>query len=114
MKTIYKAVGAALLTALAVAPLRAGERERRTIESASDTAAALADVPLHCIPPALMRDAAGVAVIPHVVKAGFVVDGRFGAASSWPAGPTGPGATPSSSPWPAAASAGRPASNRPT
>ncbi len=78
MKTIYKAVGAALLTALAAAPLRAGDREHRTIESASDATAALADAPLRCIPPALMRDAAGVAVIPHVVKAGFLIDGRFG------------------------------------
>ncbi len=67
-----------MLSALFAAPLWAGDREHRTIESASDATAALADAPLRCIPPALMRDAAGVAVIPHVVKVGFLFDGRFG------------------------------------
>ena len=78
MKTLRKAAGAALLLALVAAPLWAGDRERRAIESASDAAAGLVGEPLRCIPPALMTDAAGVAVIPHVVKAGFVLDGRFG------------------------------------
>ena len=78
MTALRKAAGAALVLALAVAPLRAGDREHRTIESASDAAAAFADAPIRCIPAALMQDAAGVAVIPHVVKAGFVFDGRFG------------------------------------
>ena len=78
MKTLRIVVGVALLSALFAAPLWAGDREHRTIESASDATAALADAPLRCIPPALMRDAAGVAVIPHVVKVGFLFDGRFG------------------------------------
>lgn len=74
--TIFRA--ALLLSALAAAPLRAGDRERATLEEAGDAAEALADIHFKGIPAALMRDAAGVAVIPHVVKAGFVVDGRFG------------------------------------
>ena len=67
-----------LLSALAAAPLQARDRERATLEEAGDAAEALADIHFKGIPAALMHDAAGVAVIPHVVKAGFVVDGRFG------------------------------------
>jgi lipid-binding SYLF domain-containing protein len=39
---------------------------------------ALASIPLRGIPTSLMHNAAGVAVIPHVVKVGLVIDGRFG------------------------------------
>jgi lipid-binding SYLF domain-containing protein len=69
---------ALLLSALCAAPLQAHDRERDTLEEAGDAAEALADIHFKGIPAALMRDAAGVAVIPHVVKAGLVVDGRFG------------------------------------
>src|SRR5262249_49915713 len=39
---------------------------------------ALAAVPLKCIPPTLLQDAKGVAIIPHVLKASLLVGGRFG------------------------------------
>ncbi len=78
MKTSSTAALVVLALAVAAGPLRAGDREHRTVESATDAAAGLAAEPLRCIPPALMEDAAGVALIPHVVKAGFVLDGRFG------------------------------------
>jgi lipid-binding SYLF domain-containing protein len=67
-----------LLLALAAAPLRAGSRELKTLESAAEAVHGLASIPLNCIPQSLVQDAAGVAVIPHVLKAGFVIDGRFG------------------------------------
>uniref|UniRef100_UPI0031FF1B08 lipid-binding SYLF domain-containing protein n=1 Tax=Acidithiobacillus sp. TaxID=1872118 RepID=UPI0031FF1B08 len=38
----------------------------------------ISNVPEHSIPPALLRNAQGIAVIPNVVKVGFVVGGRFG------------------------------------
>src|SRR5262249_21635012 len=54
------------------------DRELRTVESAIETIEALAAVPLKGIPPTLLQDAKGVAIIPHVVKAGFLLGGRFG------------------------------------
>jgi len=78
MNALFKICGTAAFLALTAVAVRADDRERRILESATDAAASLADSPLRCIPPALMHDAAGVAVIPHVVKAGFVFDGRFG------------------------------------
>jgi lipid-binding SYLF domain-containing protein len=70
-------LGIGLLLA-AAAPLRAGPRETRTVEAAAETVHAFADLPLRHIPHELMRQAQGVAVIPGVVKAGLLVDGRFG------------------------------------
>ena len=67
-----------LLLTLAGAPLQAGSRELATVESAAETVHALSAIPLAGIPPALLRDAKGVAVIPGVLKAGFVLGGRFG------------------------------------
>jgi lipid-binding SYLF domain-containing protein len=71
------AAGLLLLT-LAGSPVRAGGRELRTVEAAADAVEALAAIPLKGIPPALLQDAKGVAVLPHVVKVGFLLDGRFG------------------------------------
>jgi lipid-binding SYLF domain-containing protein len=70
------AAGVALLALLA--PLRAGGRENRTAESAAEVLRALGDIPARGIPRGLLHDASGVAVIPHAVKAGLLVDGRFG------------------------------------
>ncbi len=65
-----------LLLILSADAVRADEL--KTVETASETLRALADIPARCIPYALMREARGVAIIPGVVKAGFVIDGRFG------------------------------------
>jgi lipid-binding SYLF domain-containing protein len=50
----------------------------RTLEDANAVLDDLAALPLKGIPPALLADAQGVAVIPRVIKAGFVVGGRTG------------------------------------
>ncbi len=76
--TFKTLIGAITATALVVAPLSAHDRNLSTLESAADSVEALSDIPLKGIPPALLRSAAGVAVIPHVVKVGLVIDGRFG------------------------------------
>lgn len=79
MTRLCTTLGASLaLLALAAAPLRAGDRELRTVEAAADTLQALAALPHQGIPPALLRDARAVVIVPHVVKAGFLVGGRFG------------------------------------
>ncbi len=74
-----RTLGATLVVlVLAVPPLRAGGRELATVEAAAEAVQALSAIPLKGIPPCLMQDAKAVAVIPDVVKAGFVVGGRFG------------------------------------
>jgi lipid-binding SYLF domain-containing protein len=67
-----------LLLALVGAPLQAGSRELRTVEAAAAAVDALSAIPLKGIPPALLQDAKGVAIIPQMLKAGFLVGGRFG------------------------------------
>jgi lipid-binding SYLF domain-containing protein len=78
MKRSVTPFGACLLLALAAAPAWAGEREMRTVESAAEVVRDLSDIPLRGIPHQLLRDAAGVAVIPNMVKAGLGLGGRFG------------------------------------
>jgi lipid-binding SYLF domain-containing protein len=78
MSRLWIPLGASLLLLLTDRPLSAGSHELRTVESAAEVLRAFSDIPLKSIPPSLMREAKGVAIIPHVVKAGFVVGGRFG------------------------------------
>jgi lipid-binding SYLF domain-containing protein len=61
-----------------VSPAQAGSNEVKTVELAAEVVHALGDIPLKGIPRGLLHDAAGVAVIPHVVKAGLVVDAQRG------------------------------------
>jgi lipid-binding SYLF domain-containing protein len=67
-----------LLLAVVGPPLHAGSRELRTVEAAAATIDALSAIPLKGIPPALLQDAKGVAIIPQMLKAGLLVGGRFG------------------------------------
>jgi lipid-binding SYLF domain-containing protein len=71
-------VAGLLLLAVAAPAARAGSRPVDTIDASAETVQALASLPLRGIPPALLRDATGVAIIPDVLKAGFVIGGRFG------------------------------------
>lgn len=48
------------------------------IQDATDVLDEIQSIPLKCIPPALLSDAQGVAIIPRVVKGGFIVGGRLG------------------------------------
>jgi len=79
MKTIGTAFAAGLLVlTLGGGPLRAAGRESATVASATEVLRDLTALPMEGIPPALLQDAKGVAIIPHVIKAGFVVGGRYG------------------------------------
>src|ERR1700730_17213997 len=79
MKTLWNVLGAGLLVfSLPAGPLRAGRSEVATVESAYDVLRALSGLPVKHIPPSLLQDAQGVAIIPGVLKAGFVLGGRFG------------------------------------
>jgi lipid-binding SYLF domain-containing protein len=57
---------------------RAVEAEDDRLRSASDVLHQISEIPENAIPPELLADAYGIAVIPGVIKAGFVVGGRWG------------------------------------
>jgi lipid-binding SYLF domain-containing protein len=56
----------------------AGQAEDDRLHAASDVLHQLSEIPENAIPPELLADAYGIAVIPGVIKAGFVVGGRWG------------------------------------
>jgi len=66
------------LGVLTAGPALAGSRETAIVEESSEVVDALASIPLKCIPPALFKDAQGIAIIPGVIKAGFLIGGRYG------------------------------------
>ncbi|MBY0523687.1 MAG: lipid-binding SYLF domain-containing protein [Gemmataceae bacterium] len=66
------------LVMLSAGAVRAGAREAATVDSAAEVLADLSAIPAKCIPPALLQDAQGIAIIPDVIKAGFVLGGRHG------------------------------------
>jgi lipid-binding SYLF domain-containing protein len=67
-----------VLTFIAIAPVAAATPPAQTLKTATDVLDELAAIPLKSIPPALLADAQGVAIIPHVIKAGFIFGGRGG------------------------------------
>lgn len=66
------------LCALSTTPVLAGNKETTTVEESIEVVDALASIPLKGIPPALFKDAQGVAIIPGVFKASFIFGGRYG------------------------------------
>ncbi len=56
----------------------AGQAEEDRLRTASDVLHQISEIPENAIPPELLADAYGIAVIPGVIKAGFVVGGRWG------------------------------------
>ncbi len=67
-------IGASLLVvSLFVSPLHAGSRELKVVESAAGVVQGMSIIPW-----GLLHDAAGVAIIPHAVKAALVIDEQFG------------------------------------
>jgi len=67
--------------ALAFAPVSAAVAAPPPVETLTDASTVLdelAAIPLKGIPPALLKDAHGVAIIPRVIKAGLIVAGRGG------------------------------------
>ena len=70
---------AALALALLVAPApAAAPTPSRTLSDSAAVLDDLAAIPLKSIPPALLADAKGIAIIPRVIKAGLVFAGRGG------------------------------------
>lgn len=77
MRSLWLAM-TGLVVLMTTGPLRAASKEGEILDASYEVMEALADIPLKGIPPALMRDAQGVAVFPGVIKAGFVIGGRYG------------------------------------
>jgi lipid-binding SYLF domain-containing protein len=71
-------IAALVLLAMSPDQARAQGREGLTVESSRTVLNEIATLPTKAIPATLLREAHGVAVIPGVIKAGFVVGGRFG------------------------------------
>lgn len=74
-------VAVALLFALSAAvtlPARAGEEESKRAENAVRVLKEVMEAPDKAIPKDLLENAHAVAVVPDVIKAGFVVGGRHG------------------------------------
>ena len=57
---------------------KAGMRERTKVREAIAVLEEMERIPEKTIPPALIKNAQGIAVIPTMIKAGFVVGGRHG------------------------------------
>lgn len=56
----------------------AGVGETEKLDSATEVLQKITAIPEQSIPPALLRNAHGLAVIPGLIKAGFVVGGSYG------------------------------------
>jgi lipid-binding SYLF domain-containing protein len=71
-------VASFVAVALSSALLCAGHKELSTVEQSIGVLRANAAMPVKSIVPAVLRGAQGVAIIPHVVKAGLLFDHEFG------------------------------------
>ena len=67
-----------LLSILQAAPAIAAVKETTRVESAVDAMEKIMEIPEKAIPPALLADAHGIAVIPGVIKLGFIIGGQYG------------------------------------
>ncbi len=80
MKKVIMAVFVLIGIAAALPGLSAAAEGRNVakIEVAGDVLKEIVLIPEKGIPPALLRNASGIAIIPDVIKAGFILGGRYG------------------------------------
>ncbi len=67
-----------LFLALPMATSFAASEETKRVESATEVLSTIMEIPEKAVPPALLADAQGIAVIPGVIKVGFMVGGQYG------------------------------------
>ncbi|MGE5284783.1 MAG: lipid-binding SYLF domain-containing protein [Actinomycetota bacterium] len=80
MTRMHRVIPAVLALFLALPPVSSiatGEEARR-VESANEVMTKIMEIPESAIPPALLSEAQGIAIVPGVIKAGFVVAGQYG------------------------------------
>lgn len=78
MVSIRRYLFLSLLAACTALPAYSASREDDRLADASDVVDQLLRIPEKAIPPSLLGRAYGIAVIPDVLKAGFVVGARYG------------------------------------
>ena len=54
------------------------EKEAVRVKDAREVMEEIMQIPENAIPPSLLADAQAIAIVPNVIKAGFIVGGRFG------------------------------------
>lgn len=75
--TLYAVVTAVLMALASASAVRAEDGTKKVYEAAGVVKEIMA-IPEKGIPPVLLGDAYGIAVIPGVIKLGFIVGGRYG------------------------------------
>lgn len=60
------------------AVVQAGAKEEKKVNDAAAVMSEIMAIPEKGIPPELLRNAEGIAIIPGLLKAGFVIGGRYG------------------------------------
>ena len=80
MTRIHRMIAAVLFLFLALpsASSMAGTEETNRVASATEVLSKIMEIPESAIPPVLLADAHGIAVIPGVIKVGLVVGGQYG------------------------------------
>jgi lipid-binding SYLF domain-containing protein len=68
----------AVCLTLAAAPAMASQQQTSRVNMATEVVKEIMKIPETGIPPALLADAQGIAVVPRVIKAGLVVGGEYG------------------------------------
>jgi lipid-binding SYLF domain-containing protein len=77
-KNIRIAVALTAILALAPSATRGQMREQEIVENAATVFDQMMSLHVKAIPQALLADAEGVAIIPNVIKGGFVIGARHG------------------------------------
>jgi lipid-binding SYLF domain-containing protein len=67
-----------LFLALPSASTMAAAEETKRVESATEVLSVIMEIPESAIPPVLLADAQGIAIIPSVIKVGLFVGGQYG------------------------------------
>ena len=80
MTRIYRVIPAFLVLFLALPSVSsiAASEEAERVESATKVLSMILEFPERAIPPALLADAQGIAIVPGVIKVGLLVGGQYG------------------------------------
>ncbi len=71
---------------------RAGVEEEAKVQASTAVIKEIMEIPESAIPPSLLRSAHGIAIFPDLLKAGFILGGRYGCGvPSWPLARRRPG-----------------------
>src|SRR4030066_1307442 len=80
MERMTWAIAPAIMAVLVcmTGPLEAGSKETKVVRTALEVLEEILAIPEKGIPPSLLENANGIAIVPGVIKVGFVVGGRHG------------------------------------